>query len=145
MVITEKRKEYSCGTVLYTLIEGKVHYLLIRPIGGGDCGFPKGHIEEGETEEQCALRETWEETSVEATLLQGFRKEISYPIGSTKVKTVVYFLASFDGQTARRNAGFEHFRYYLVPFENAMRMLTYDNAKNVLKEADAYLQNLKVS
>ena len=33
------------------------------------CGFPKGHIEKCETEKETALRETWKETSIKATMM----------------------------------------------------------------------------
>ncbi len=142
MPSAERDREKSCGTVLYTRIKGKVHYLLLRATSGGDYGFPKGHIEQGETEEECALRETWEEVSISAKLLDGFRYEISYPISGGRIKTVTYFLASYEGQTPCHNAGFEHFRYYLVPYDKAIRMLTYENAREVLRAADAHLNNL---
>ncbi len=140
----ERGREKSCGTVLYTMIRGRAHYLLLRSVSGGDYGFPKGHIEQGETEEECALRETWEEASVSAKLMDDFRYEISYPISGGRLKTVVYFLASYEGQTPCHNAGFEHFRYYLVPYAEAIRMLTYENARDVLRAADAHLKTLNM-
>ena len=50
--------EYSCGAVVFTRIGGEPHYLLIRQNdqSEGCHGFPKGHMEPGETEEQTALR-----------------------------------------------------------------------------------------
>ena len=50
-------QEKSCGTVLFTLCDGVPHYLLTRA-RDGYCGFPKGHMEGEETEEQTAWRET---------------------------------------------------------------------------------------
>jgi ADP-ribose pyrophosphatase YjhB (NUDIX family) len=64
-------KEKSCGTVLYTVKENVIHYLLIRATDTY-CGLPKGHVEAGETEHETALRETREETSIRA----GMRKNI---------------------------------------------------------------------
>ena len=70
-------KEKSCGTVLYTVKDNVIHYLLIKATDIY-CGFPKGHIEPGETEHQTALRETWEETSIRAEIVGDFRREVTY-------------------------------------------------------------------
>ena len=40
--------EKSAGAVVYTVSDGKIKYLLIKS-QNGDVGFPKGHIEQGET------------------------------------------------------------------------------------------------
>ena len=49
--------EKSCGTIPYTKQNGKLLYLLIRAKDDGYCGFPKGHIIQGETEEETAFRD----------------------------------------------------------------------------------------
>lgn len=63
--------------------------------------LPKGHVEPGESELQCALRELWEETSVDSSdvkLDDQFRyQEVYYPryvrYGGRKVeKTLVIFV-----------------------------------------------------
>ena len=41
--------------------------LLIKGRRTGKWSFPKGHSEQGETEIDCALRETYEETGIELT------------------------------------------------------------------------------
>ncbi|MBR6564006.1 MAG: NUDIX domain-containing protein [Clostridia bacterium] len=66
--------EKSAGAVVYTVSDERIKYLLIKS-QNGDVGFPKGHIEKGETEESAALREIFEETSVKAELLHDFKKQ----------------------------------------------------------------------
>ena len=134
--VTEK----SCGTVLYTVKDGVVLYLLIQSADGGICGFPKGHMEAGETEEETALRETWEETSVRAELVGGFRKEIAYRLKNGNSKTVVFFLGTFRDQEPRHNEGFETLNYLLLPYGDACRKLTFRNTRRVLKSADRFLR-----
>ena len=73
------REEISCGAVLYTRVEGEIKYLIIKQ-RGGHYGFPKGHMENGETEEETALRETWEETSLRPEIKKGFRKQVQYTL-----------------------------------------------------------------
>lgn len=68
--------------------------------------LPKGHVDEGETDMQCALRELEEETGITAddiTVDPSFRYELQYTVnykkkfgGADALKTVVYFLARLD-------------------------------------------------
>jgi 8-oxo-dGTP pyrophosphatase MutT (NUDIX family) len=132
-------KEKSCGTIPYTIDNGIVRYLLIKNKRGGTCGFPKGHVEDGESEIETALRETVEETSVTPTVNDDFRYEMSYKMGNGNYKTVVYFLGEFHGMTPRRNGNFEDFDYLILPYDEARRRLTFDNAKAMLDEANSFL------
>ena len=56
------------ATLLFVVKDGKV--LLIRKkrgLGAGKINGPGGKLDPGETPEQCAIRETWEELGVTAT------------------------------------------------------------------------------
>jgi len=88
----------ACGVLLFRQ-KPKLSFLLMKHPHRYD--LPKGHVEEGETEEQCALREMWEETGIpfQAVRLQrGFRySEVYYPyearFGPGRVeKTLVIFI-----------------------------------------------------
>ena len=96
--------------------------------------------EPGETEEQTALRETWEETSIRAELVGDFRTEITYKMKKGGMKTVTYFPARYTRQTPRHNPGFEYHTLLLLPFDQAYEALTHENTKNVLKEMDEYIR-----
>ncbi len=130
--------EKSCGTVPYTFKDGIIHYLLICSKDDKNCGFPKGHVEGNETETETALRETLEETSLSVTIKEGFRYETTYKMGNGNYKTVAYFLAEFAGEP-RRNEGFEDFKYHILPYGEAMRRLTFKNAKELLAAANEHL------
>lgn len=133
-------KEKSCGTVLFTRKGGKIMYLLTKAPDDGNCGFPKGHMEGNETEEETAYRETWEETSIRAEVDTGFRAETRYRLKNGNQKTVVYFVGEYRDQSPRHNEGFERLKYLLLPFEDARRALTFENAKDILTRANAYIQ-----
>lgn len=132
-------EEKSCGTIPFTIKGGVPYYLLIKSKLNGDCGFPKGHIEADETEAETALRETWEETSVNVTVNTKFRYELSYQMKNGNLKTVVYFLASFENGKPRKNDNFEDFDYLILPFDRAYKELTFENAKQILRSANEFL------
>ena len=131
--------ERSCGTIPYTVRGGKLFYLLVKAKDDGPCGFPKGHVEDGESEIETALRETLEETSLRPIISDSFRYEISYELKNGNQKTVVYFLADFGDQIPARNGDFEDFEYLILPFSEAYDALTFDNTKQMLKAADERL------
>src|SRR5574344_901562 len=91
--------EKSCGAVVFTRSSGKLQYLLISNLEG-IYGFPKGHVEAGETEEQTALREVFEEVGLTVKLVTGFRSEDKHPITKKEntMKKIVYFLGEYSDQ-----------------------------------------------
>ena len=133
-------REKSCGTVLYTVKDNVIYYVLQRASEDGYCGFPKGHVEAGESEHETALRETWEETSIRAEIVGDFRREVEYTFGHNRKKTVVYFLARFSNQTPRHNPGFEVRNHLLLPLSEACEKLTFENTKNILRDAEDYIR-----
>ena len=132
-------KEKSCGTVLYTIKDNVIHYLLIKATDTY-CGFPKGHVEAGETEHETALRETWEETSIRAEIVGDFRREVTYRMKNGNEKTVVYFLARYSDQTPAHNPGFEIRHFLSLPLEAACRALTFENTREILRDAEKYIK-----
>lgn len=62
-------KEISAGGVVYRLDNGKLQIQLITD-RYGKMSFAKGKQEQGETVEETALREIWEETGVTGAIVQ---------------------------------------------------------------------------
>jgi ADP-ribose pyrophosphatase YjhB (NUDIX family) len=59
----------SCGACVYRRVGKSVQVLLVKPTWScPSWGIPKGHINEGESVEDCARREVLEEVGVEVTL-----------------------------------------------------------------------------
>jgi len=91
--------EKSCGAILYRIRpDGELEYLVLYQHRSGTWSIPKGHIAAGETEKETALREIREETGLEVTLLEGFRRELSYTISAKASKNLAVFLAKAEGE-----------------------------------------------
>ena len=130
--------EKSCGGVVFTRENGEVRYVISRH-RAGHCGFPKGHMEQGETEAQTALREIREEVGLRCSLIDGFRREIQYALPKkSTMKQVAYFLAEYEGQTLRPQPE-EVAQIALLPYAQALKQLTHQQSKNILMDAHAFL------
>jgi 8-oxo-dGTP diphosphatase len=64
------------GLVYRTVTDGDVEVLLVHRPRYDDWSLPKGKAEPGESDEDCALREVFEET--------GFRVHLEEPIGAIR-------------------------------------------------------------
>ena len=131
--------EYCSGAVLYTIIGNIIQYVLVTE-SDGHCGFPKGHIESGETEQETALREIKEETGITAILEEGFTTKIEYEMKNGDIKQTFYFIATYCNQVIRCNNN-ELLEVKLLPFEEAMSALTYPQIKNVLLQVNHLLDH----
>lgn len=105
-------------------------------------GFPKGHIEPGEAAADAALREVNEETGVRGLQLVGAIDTIdwSFRFRGKRIHKVCHFflLETHDAFTKpQRDEGITACRW--EPFENAMKLVAYDNARDVLEKAQRIL------
>lgn len=134
--------EKSCGAVIYRLDGARRLYLLLH-YAEGHWDFPKGHVEEGEGEEETALREILEETGIaDLTFEPAFREGISYYFkreGGLVPKEVVFFLAQTKKKEIKLSS--EHVGFVWLPYESALKKLTYNNAKEMLKKAENALSS----
>jgi 8-oxo-dGTP pyrophosphatase MutT (NUDIX family) len=138
-------QEHSCGFVLFRPV-GKNWYYLLMHYRAGHWDFPKGHVEEGEEERQTARRELKEETGIEdIEVLDGFKYEYDYEFGGRdgrkKSKKVTFMLARTDRSATK--ISHEHIGARWVPYDRALEMLTFENAKKMLKAAETHLRKAK--
>ena len=131
--------EKSCGAVVFTRMNNEIQYLLIRNLTG-IYGFPKGHVEQGETEEQTALREVFEEVGLAVKLVSGFRSEDEHPIPQKEntMKQIVYFLGEYTNQEFTYQKE-ELTDALLTDYETAMTLFQFDSSKRILTEANNFL------
>jgi len=134
-------EEMSAGAVVFRTIEkGTRLYVLLLNAGKWD--FPKGNMEDGETELQTVIREVREETGLKRiTIVPGFRKVIKYFYrrdGRNIHKQVFYMLAQTDDDQVK--ISFEHQGFGWFPYLEAVARASYDNSKMLLTEADRFLE-----
>lgn len=131
--------EKSCGAVVFTKIDNSIKYLLIQNLTG-IYGFPKGHVEEGESETETAIREVLEEVGIKIKLIKGFRTEDEHliPQKENTVKQIVYFLGEYYDQEFNYQKE-ELSNAELVDYETAIALFQFESSKRILKEANDFL------
>ncbi len=133
-------------------MNGETKVCLIQvPTRGGNPSWrlPKGSIEPDETPEDCAVRETSEETGCQGRIISSL-SDIEYwytrrsPSGDkVRVRKVVsFFLMQYvSGDISDHDHEVEEVRWY--PLERALKKISYDAESRVLQEAihswDAHL------
>jgi len=131
------KEERSAGVVIFLEKPEGIHFLLLNyPTGHWD--FVKGKIEEGENNHQTAIREAKEETGIsDLEFIEGFEEKINYNFqfeGELIHKEVVFFLAKT--KTSKVIVSHEHLDYAWLDYENALKKITYQNAKNILSKVN---------
>jgi len=100
----DKKKTTLAGGVVARVLKGKVHIALFRWSRDQNWLLPKGHVEEGETLEQAALREVAEEiglTNVRIVKLLGVKERASFD--GKEGKTIYYFLMKAEGEDFQKD------------------------------------------
>lgn len=135
--------EHSCGAVVVRKIGGSRRYLLIKNKRSAHWGFPKGHIERGETDIDTAKREVLEETGLHIDILPDFTQTSEYSIQGKIEKSVSIFLAETkDTQTVIQKEEIED--YIWLEFPKAYNTLKFPNDRDILNKAEKYM-NIKES
>ena len=97
--------EKSCGCIV---IDGR-NVLLVKQTKG-HWSFPKGHMEEGESEIQTAVREVKEETNVDAIPDETKRYVEEYLMDNGNMKQVIYFVSK-QASSNIKSSGLLHMWY----------------------------------
>ncbi len=135
--------ESSCGAVVFRKEDGEIKYLLIRNKRSAHWGFPKGHVEPGETKEETAIREVLEETGLNINVLPDFEKKSEYTIQGKIEKSVSIFLAETSEVDYKlQEEEIEECGWF--SYENALKTLNYENDKLILNDAKKYLDTKEV-
>ena len=134
--------EKSCGAIVIYKSGDRCKVLLVKNHNGRNYSFPKGHVEQGESEEQTAVREVKEETGLDIEIIRSFREVADYcPFGKIR-KRVVFFMAQTmsDKVTIQEE---EIDSYIWVDLDEAHHRCTYDNDLRVIRKAKENIDKLK--
>ena len=130
--------ETSCGFILFNYDS-----ILLLQYPQGHWSFPKGHIEEGETNHHAtASRELAEEPGiVDISLHEDGATRTEYTFrrkGSVVPKQVYWYIA--ETSELEVTLSHEHTNYLWLDFEEAEEQLTFEQEKDILRSAREHLR-----
>jgi 8-oxo-dGTP pyrophosphatase MutT (NUDIX family) len=140
------RREFSAGGVLVRRLRGHWMLAAIRPAGRphGLWALPKGQIDSGESGEQTALREVFEETGASGRSL-GKLGDVRYTFtweGERVFKVVSFFLVRYEsGKLGEIPDAFRHEveEVRWLRLDEARRVLAYQGERRMAEKALAVL------
>ena len=120
------KKEKACGCII--IDNGKV--LLVEQ-NSGFWGFPKGHVEDGETEVETAIREVKEETNIDVLIPNENQRYVQeYIVKEEIFKQVVLFMAKkISNNEKAQECEIKNIKWF--NFKDAIETITYDDTKNL--------------
>ncbi|GAB1288406.1 Inositol polyphosphate 5-phosphatase OCRL [Apodemus speciosus] len=99
------------------------------------------HVDPGENDLETALRETREETGIDAsqlTIIEGFRRELNY-VARQKPKTVIYWLAEVKDYNVEVRLSQEHQAYRWLGLDEACQLAQFTEMQATLQEGHQFL------
>lgn len=139
-MITYMTFEKSCGAIVYRKHHGNTEILLIKHLNSGHWSFPKGHVEEGETEIETALREIKEETNIDVMIDPTFRETVTYFPKKETQKIVVYFIAKAKNYDfTPQESEIADIKWVDICYAGSL--LTYENDKTIVAKAKNAIVN----
>ena len=121
------KEEKSCGCIV---LNNKNQVLLIHH-NKGHWDFPKGHVEEGETEIKTAIREVKEETGIDVEVNEKYRYTTKYSHKEGVIKEVVFFLATNISNNKKAQLE-EVSEVKWFDYDEAFKVITYDDTRELL-------------
>jgi len=145
--------EKSVGAIVFRITCGEIEFLFMK-YRNGHWEFPRGKVEDNETEKDTMRREIEEETGIShLRLIDNFRETLRFSykahgqelIERTREKNCIYihkkavfYLAeALDEDIVISH---EHQMFQWLAFEEGYKKLTFQNAKNMLASAHKHLE-----
>lgn len=131
--------EKSCGALVYKKENNEYYLLMVMHLNGGHWSFPKGHVENGETEEETARREIKEETNIDVVIDTSFRHVVTYSPCAGVKKDVVYFIGLPISHSLKPQAE-EISKIDWINVKDAYNLVTFDNDKQLIEFFNSYIK-----
>ena len=131
-------RETSSGAFIFHHSKGKLSFLLLQR-KNSSWDLPKGHVERGETLEETAMREIFEETGLKPKIVSGFSVSTSYKFkreGKPIDKRAIFFLA--ESSTSKVKVSEEHSGYKWVSPDKAKPLIGHKNMATLISKAHLY-------
>lgn len=120
--------EVSCGAFV---IDGE-KVLLVKHKNGNHWDCPKGHVEDGETKQQTAIREVLEETGIMIKIVSDKEYVVSYMPSENIKKTVIFFEAiKVGGELIKQEREIQDIQWF--EFKEAIEKITFDSNRDLFK------------
>lgn len=131
------QRAVSAGGVVYRVGSAGVEVVLCARTGAKLWALPKGTPEQGEALEHTALREVQEETGLRVNILDrvgAIRYYFTGEDGTRYDKRVEHHLmVATGGSLAHHDGEYDDVRW--VPVEEALRLMTYPNERDIVRRA----------
>lgn len=144
------RRQVSAGGVAFRRQGEQVEVALIAVGGDERWQLPKGIIDEDEAREQAAMREVREETGLETELIEPLDTIEYWYYSNGNGKRVrfhkfvhFYLLRYLSGDTSHHDHEVSEARW--VEIEQAQEMLSFDNEKKVVAQAQEKIAELETT
>lgn len=134
--------EKSCGAIIVRKNNDTFETLLIKMVKG-HWSFPKGHVENDETEVETALREIKEETNLDVIIDTRFREITTYSPYPGVLKDVIFFIAmAKTNDVVVQETEVESAMW--VELNEAIDIVTFECDRQILKKAIKYVEKQEV-
>jgi 8-oxo-dGTP pyrophosphatase MutT (NUDIX family) len=117
------------GAVVYRMAPEGLNFLVISSSDGRHWVLPKGHVDDGESPQEAALRELVEEAGVVGRIV-GFLSEQRFPTPRGNV-VAHYFLVEETGEAP----AVEERRVMWVDQHIALDLLSFENTRDAVRQA----------
>lgn len=140
-------REKSAGIIVFRIHPQEGVQYLVLYHRGNYWNFPKGRVEDGETETEGALRELREETGISGiNLVSGWRQQTEFFFKEERnnkkeliKKDFILYLAKVSADTQVVVPNERHNGYGWFDFKTAAKHLRFKGLKEILAEADSFI------
>ncbi len=143
----ERRHETSAGGLIWRRSPaGEIECVLVKPSGKDFWALPKGHVEQGESIAEAAVREVREETGLtiadpqplgEISYVYSFRENPGAPLARIFKRVHFFLMRMQGGDTSRHDHEIDQVDW--LGLEQAIRRVSFENERRLIVKAGTML------